>query len=486
MSSRPLVLEAIFFETGTYEKQVARSYKAKSIGDSVLDELLELTDDGNAINSTSISPIVDSIITLDANRARKVSIPHGWDEPRLTFLICLLIDEGKANETYQILTGYTEYSDLSLDNKMDPDMKLYINNSIMINTFEVNEGGRKRRRSKVAANEILLRSSFDDDDDGDEVDVLLRAQDVFCRRDIASLPDAIGDTEITDLRPHLDGEIVFGRRSDTIASNYVSSILRAGVSAETMRRNTDYHFADIDTTVAADFDRIAESPDELAAERLRAGYATNHGAINDFMAETDFLNSGVITLGDLESSCDFENNPVVMGAGRTTGSKQYRRSRAGDFDEWGGSRKEDVLPDLIKSYVSGVLFVYNINSCSLIMTNQTHDGNCKAIITNAKGIFERFGLRPNVQAAEDALVAEVFPILSNNDALDLTVRVDFRTMEGMIIEIDHHDGRGPVVRNAAIWSDQLSTNIRADDDRILDEIANDTSDIIDEILSKNQ
>lgn len=475
--SRPLVLKAVFFETGTYENQISRSYKSKSFSDNILDKLVRSTNRGRSINANNVSSVVDEILTIDANRPTQVLVPNGWDTKRLTFLISILMDEGKSTEFVQVLTGYTNYSDLSLDHTMDPDMELYFNNSFIVSSFVAPGPRGSRRRRRVMANDYIIRPSsgeFDSREASDEI--LIRSEDIFYSRDTANLPSVIGGRDVTDGRSRLDGDIPLARRAESSAATYLAQILRTGRNAERKRRMQDYTFQDINVDDAPEFSK--ESADELAGAACRAGTVEDHGIFADFMLDTEFANCGIITLGDLEAHCDFKGEIELID----TGSAKYGRPRRGDYATWGGSRREDVLPDIIKNYVVAILLTHNISKANILISNFSKTGQMEVNITNEFGLIEELDVEDFVEAAEDAIVMEVGPIISRNGHESITVDISFDILTGMIIGIDHHDGQGEETWNAAIWSDGVQTNMRADASSILDEIANDASDVIDALL----
>lgn len=487
--SRPIVTSWTFFETGTFEDQGSRSYRAKNFGDDIVSKIIRKTNAGRTISSGSLNGVVNDILELDSNSNTDIYIPNGWDTERLSFIVEILLDEGKSNERRQVLTGYTDKSDLSFKDSLDPETQLFINNSFILNSYEVSGRSGRRRKSRVLANDFIIRSANDLDGDSSrrrnrdrDVEVLLRSEDVFYKRDSRNMTQNSMGT-IRDGRIQLTGELKLGRRADTNAADYLASILRIGIGAERKRQTDDYHFGDIDPDTAPMFQRY--SVDEIASGYTRAGSLDEHGIIRDWLTDTDFANCGMIELRDFEDAVDIDCKPVVLRPGRTEGRK-YTRHLRGDHEKWGGSRHKDIIPDMVKNTLTSLLSRHLVGEASVIITNQSQMGELLCHISNAVSIIKDFDVEPMLDTLEEIIAADLGMMISRNNLDDITVEVDYNMISGMIIYVDRHDGEGKVSYNAAIFSDGLQTNLRAGDENILDEIVNDTDDLINEIIEESE
>jgi hypothetical protein len=487
--SRPIVTSWTFFETGTFENQGSRNYRAKNFGDDVVDRILSNTQGGARISSSALNGVVGDILELDQKANTNIYIPNGWDTERLAFICELLLDEGSSNERRQILTGYTDKADLTYNDTLDPETQLFINNSFILNSFEVGGRGGRRRKSRVMANDFIIRSAEDQTGDrrgrrgrDKDVEVLLRSEDVFYKRDTRAMTSN-SRTDVRDGRLQLTGELKLGRRADTNASDYLASILKIGVASERKRQTDDYHFGDIDTDTAPMFQR--SSVDEIASGYTRAGSLDDHGIFRDWLTDTDFANCGMIELRDFESAVKVECEASVLRPGRVE-SRKYQRHHRGDNAEWGGGNREDIVPDMVKNTLVSLLLRYTIAEARVIITNQTQLGEMTCHISNAKSLIQDFDVEPMLDDLELIIQNDLGMMVSRNNLEDITVDVDYNMLSSMLISVDHHDGHGEIRYNAAIFADGLQTNLRADDEDILDQIVNDTDDLISEIIENGE
>lgn len=490
--AKPVATSMIFFETDGFEDQNSRSYRSKNFGEDTVERLVRATDKGRNISSGSLSAVVSDIIELDANSNNRIHIPNGWGEKRLSFIIELLLNEGRSNESRQVLTGYTDKSDLSLSGEMDPEMQLFINNSFMITSNARPGRAGRGRQNRIIANDFIIRSAYDMDDRRSRRDrpqeMLLRSEDIFYNRDSHN---TLTNTrrKIRDGRSTLDGEVKFARRADGNVANYIESILRIGVTAENKRRTDDYHFGDIDEAMAPDFDeRMSDhsrsSVYETASGFTRSGDVDTHGVFKDWLLDTDFEGCGMIELASFESSVVLGCEPVVITPGRIeNGGTRYHRHRRGDNEEWGGSHRHDVMPDIIKNSLVSIMLRYTVAEADIMITNDTDDGQLIAHVSNESSVVHGNDISGLLDTIETTIVCELGNIISRNGHDDITVTCNYNMLSGMLIEIDHHDGATPTRYNAAIFTDGLQTNMRTDDETVLDNISEDAVSLVDEILA---
>jgi len=124
-------------ETGGYQEQVIRPYQADLRPDHV-NKLMDMVDKRSKMGATKISNdlvaqvMPDAIMPTMAPIA-KANIVGGWSEKRFRF--SMLVETPKPNGMgYEIvyLSGYTDYYGISMNGTLDPNMKLFINNVIVI------------------------------------------------------------------------------------------------------------------------------------------------------------------------------------------------------------------------------------------------------------------------------------------------------------------------------------------------------------------
>lgn len=488
--AKPILTSMILFETGGFERQSSRGYRTKNFTDGDVDQLVRSTDHGRNISSGTLSRAVSKIIELDSTANTNIFIPNGWDEKRLSFIIELLLNEGKSNECRQVLTGYTDKSDLSFGGEMDPAMQLFINNSFILTSYAAPGRSGRGRRSRFLANDYIIRSAHDTDDRSRRRERprehLLRSEDIFYNRDCSETLSRTR-SKVYDGRSLLDGELKLARRADDNITNYLESILRVGVTAQNRKRTDDYHFGEIGADAPKFEDSVADhsrsSVYETASGFTRSGDVDTHGIFADWLLDTDFENSGMIELASFEDSVVLGCEPVIIEPGKVTRTgRSYSRSRVGDYEEWGGSHHDDILPDIIKSSITSLMLRYTLAEADILITNDTADGQLHCHVSNDLSIIQDFDTGSYLDTVETSIVSELGPILTRDHHDDITITINYNMLSGMVIEIDHLDGSTPVRYNAAIWADGIQTNMRTEDETRLETMSTDFEVIVDEII----
>ena len=143
-NNMPTYLKSLkLIETGGYQDQVIRPYQADLRPDHV-NKLMETIDSNKRTGASKLSSNLVSNIMPDAIMPTmapidKAHIVGGWSEKRFRFTA--LFETPKPNNMgveVVYLSGYTDYNGVSMGGHIDPRMKLYINNVIVIDkTFNV-------------------------------------------------------------------------------------------------------------------------------------------------------------------------------------------------------------------------------------------------------------------------------------------------------------------------------------------------------------
>ena len=131
------VKNMMLIETEGYQDQVIRPYQADLRHDHI-DKLTKIVDQNIKVNGTKLTSNLISSIMPDAIMPTmapiaKANIVGGWSEKRFRFT--LLVETPKPNNMgYELvyLSGYTDHLGMSVGGHLDPNMKLFLNNVIVL------------------------------------------------------------------------------------------------------------------------------------------------------------------------------------------------------------------------------------------------------------------------------------------------------------------------------------------------------------------
>lgn len=126
-------------ETGTYNQMYRRPYEAVVTGDAVRDlsqriEVLTNGDSTTKISSNMVAGLSHGLFipTATVSQENFVTIPNGWQERRLRFIMEVHVTESIGTTVY-FFQGYTDHVGVSLEGSIDDQMYFFINSYIRIN-----------------------------------------------------------------------------------------------------------------------------------------------------------------------------------------------------------------------------------------------------------------------------------------------------------------------------------------------------------------
>ena len=82
-----------------------------------------------------LAGIAGSIVKPTAQTCGMVDIPQGWGGDRLRFCMEVEITSHAGGRTLEYITGYTDTMGATLTGNIDPQMRLFINNTVTIKGF---------------------------------------------------------------------------------------------------------------------------------------------------------------------------------------------------------------------------------------------------------------------------------------------------------------------------------------------------------------
>jgi len=132
------VTKLMFIETGEYHQQAARPYNTYINDTNNVNLLKTATQDGNNISANSVAGIASNIIMPSTEAGRDINIAQGWGERRYRFFMEVEMMVG-AMATRKIIIGYTDHVGVGMGGSLDPNMRMYINNVIVLRLMGQNQ-----------------------------------------------------------------------------------------------------------------------------------------------------------------------------------------------------------------------------------------------------------------------------------------------------------------------------------------------------------
>ena len=159
-TKRMNVVKLLIQRTGTFGDQYRRPYNS-NLDAATADKILAAVDGKNIIKASTLAATSMSFIAPSSTPEQSIGIINGWGTPRLRFLLEIQhIDHmGSINNEY--ISGYTEYSDLSMSDRVDPKMKFFMNNVGRTRTVTHRTPlGNQTYQNVIDSSHILVNDQF--------------------------------------------------------------------------------------------------------------------------------------------------------------------------------------------------------------------------------------------------------------------------------------------------------------------------------------
>jgi hypothetical protein len=143
-------------ETGTYDTQFIRPLTTELNNitqNAILDTMPGMS---GRINPYNFANLAGSFLQRSATPESAVTIPNGWNERRLRFLMEVTFDFQTGGTSTHYYMGYTDYTGITNNSAIDPNLRFYINAKIVTRKGLINTPyGRQPFENIVSSNQVL-------------------------------------------------------------------------------------------------------------------------------------------------------------------------------------------------------------------------------------------------------------------------------------------------------------------------------------------
>lgn len=267
----------LMFETGTYHPQWKRPYVASPDAQHLSNLQERLAENGTGkITATTFSGaglryIAPSAVPESQN---PVNIQGGWNERRFRFLMEVSYTKGSAfgQRFIEVLSGWTDRTDLSLQTHMvAPDMLFTINSVTHLRETIFNNGAGNIASYQVVDNSTLLGNpQFSQYGMAGPTEVAMRPMDVFSHMTLAGAD--FGRAPPADSRTTVTDKAMKSRRANNNPNEYLARVVDNMLNANAVVSSRQ-------SSMSEDFRQDLISPTDSIREAKR--YSAESLAIKD-------------------------------------------------------------------------------------------------------------------------------------------------------------------------------------------------------------
>lgn len=466
-----LASKSFFVESGTYQQPALRTYQTH-YDDVATNNYLNKTQYGDKIVPNAFADISSSILTPSAAPSALIGIDHGWNERRMSFIIEVLVPDRLSGDTRSIvLTGYTDRADVSpFTKQFDPNMKLYLNTSTIIDTITQRSPtmGIVKRRVMTDSSHLLDRNAMMNIQ---RQNATYQSNDIWYatpRNVINEMNNIQGsqmhDNNYFDFRSRSNQmELQRSRRENAVPTTYLSQILRGvhnNLSKMSYGVDEDEYTA-LDNAAAGVADLQNQEDPVLMDILIHAGYQTQ----------------GYTTWGQLCSIIPNLSDETYF----TTRAAQVVRTNtpdaeSGNFNHWNGVGHETVIANSISQLIPALMTSCMIGTVNFVFNNDNITLTPTIAITSGQTMIDGIAITQVSSQFESRFLTEIAPQITDQGRTLVHMIVQCSLGTETFITISRN-GEPEVPFCAPTFCDSLYTPILSTTQQGLTDIASDLQNI---------
>ncbi len=463
VSNRIRINKIVMMETGTYNPYYQRPWESH-FSQNVVDDICEKVADMDRHGVPKLEPelfsgLADNFIHPATNPQGVVTLPNGWDERRIRFLMEVEIYEGLASGTIFYFQGYTDHLGVTSNGNIDPEMVFIINSFIKVNRMNINTQFGVQVKDVVAESAQIINGMVYNDINNTSP-FKMRPFDVFSGIRSNYITQAYEDdlnTNMYDTTVILSShETINNSRSNNIPSRYLANII------DSFRHSS----------MELDSFGGDNSPYERSSTRCRPPNPSSNEFIRCLSNITGRNNASIFRykdLIDIDSNTPRNTNFIVLSPIART-----KLVHTGDSEDWGSRNNETVMASLLLNSVSALMVENFLLRVNIRATN--YDGEIKAIITDYDS-FTSVDISPYIGRFIDSLTRQVLNDMTYGNQISFMLDMTIDSLGNTSIELSLNGGPS-VLYNAASFCDNLLTPIIGNDKGTYYNLTNDIEHLL--------
>lgn len=410
------IAKLVVQQTGTYGQQYRRSYGINLTG-ALQNQLEEAVVSMTKLAPATMVTSTDQLIVPTADPEAAIDIVNGWEVPRLRFFMRIEATDQMGGKTSTIVTGYTEYAELSFGNHFDPRMQFFINNVTQTRLTTYNAGLGTVGRYNVAFSHQLVSDSMHAERgylSNPKKNYAMTPTSMFSNMSNLDLIGAAQFSEeagsmLMDTTSVVDGKAKHVNRTHGLGTQYMADMLNTYLGTKaTMGESGSYSTDDFYNT-CRNTARAMDGGKEIFLDFI----AGRHASIGwGGMGATSFnFNDLLVFDPGVTNVCEV----IPISSGQHT---------HGQSDSWGSSGPEAVFASTLANGVSSLMSQFAFMSISFRSTNYASiQREHLTIFQGVNGLNNSLNQANELAAFRYRLETEVLNPLSYNNQMGYEVEV---------------------------------------------------------------
>lgn len=449
ISENFIIHQLLMVESGSYHEQPLRPYTANADGSRVA-QIAEISNFGRNYMPTTIAGIASQILVPSTEVYGSAAIANGWSCPRFRFMMEVTCDGPFGDNLRYILTGYTDHADVSHGGLLDPNLAFYINNVVILATVhEQTPMGVIERTRLVNAMHLLA--------DHNKTDMIsMRPDDLF---------SAASSLSYVNRQDHRVG-FTFGAKLSYRNNGAPSSYLSRALSAQRDAMSMDDGTSDLSATM------------ERAQGIVREQSFSQVVPLHILRSKTSFKDYSSVTFAELDRLSPGLDEVTHIQMARSSPVPVANQNNSEHFY---GKTNETLAATVIGQSVPALMMDCILTSVCFSVTNDAYGAQTSFFFGDVRA-FSNVDLTPFIEAFQHRFLTEIYPGLTRNNALIVSLEVDMDIRGDSFIKISV-DNQGVYEFILPTFADALTPPVLANDVQILDSLASTITHLGDQITN---
>lgn len=442
------ISQFILTQTGTYQEQTIRPFTVEVNADAMA-QLERSTRGGQNISVASVQNVASELVRPQGDVEGVINIAQGWRSRRFRFMM-KVIEKHPFNlgaVTQRIFFGYTDQCDVSLGQRLDPNMRIYFNaETIVSEIIRQTTNGPVRQAVISGANQIVSPIDYN----GSNVNSgyyarptahLIRPEDVFSHGQATQVvnnlnrtgqfPGGVDMIINTTSMVGQGGAYKYSHRRDTSPARYLTDTL--GAYQQAVRESTMNH--------EPTFDGGGIGKDVLYGDAQT--FAANQDIhSNSFLAilkdGAGYMERGYVTFADLcklfpEAARIGETTLYAMDDGRSIRQVNFAESAY----HWSGADPVSIAASLLAQVIPAIMMDNFLRHVSFAITNGMGPNNYMFEIheKNTRSIIDGINMMPYLQEFQRRLITDVINTISRGNQIPFQISMASDLVGDSVIDI---------------------------------------------------
>ena len=427
------IVKLVFVQTGGQVKQFIRPFTA-FVNQNIQNSFNEAIT-GSLNNITPhISGIANDIIHPQSVHQGEVAIPNGWGEQKLRFYMEVESPEYAGGKKTVIVSGFTDIYDVSYNGMINPETRMYINNTLTVNDSNVMTPNGIITQRNVVNSQHVLHGNSRLAITGPSL-VTLRPYDVFSQLGSGVLSE--NSAGFIDCNAMFDNNMQLASRKDEFSTTYLNNAYKAYNAAN--KNDSSYDIVEENKNRAFMNNYSSDQDVYINAKKYSTQFTKGH---DDFIRilkmRTSMNHQDFFTYGELCDACGGNSVDNIAQVVRK-GNEVKNLSMYNPFStaSWAGANYETVDASYLAHAIPSLMLDLMLSEIHVASTNDNIFGGVKTTVQACNGFSNKLDITPYMHGFIQRFEFEIMPVLTKQNTRKVGIFLHFNIIGESYIKLKY-------------------------------------------------